>query len=1301
MKKLLLSLVLLTGILHSQVTEIYIIRDKLDTLRIDVTDLQGGLDSSLAAPSKFTVTGGINQFALTWDDNSTNEQGFHLAVSNDGLAWGTNVTVAANETTYTYFEVGSGITRFFRISAFLGGLETALVTEFGTTLNTDDTTPPPAPYGLTAVGGDQLITLAWNDSSDAREEVAMYYVYHSPNIVPTGNVAYDSITALGYVDNGCPSNSTPACSPLERGVIWHYRVRSRDVNYNYSDYSNDAFDTTDTEIVGDTTSSPIFAITFENGLDDFTSIVGSPSTFTADASAKYEGVYGGLVYFNGSNLAYGIKDVSALPDTFYVSFKVKFDSINTLNAYKSDGFYTIVTASGSIFRFGVYSNVDSELWKWWVAYYDGNGQNYYTSDVDFSVEEWHLIEVKYKINATIGGAEIWVDSTRNAALSQLDRNTAGNVVTDLRLGSTYTFSSTTLEAGKTIYFDNFYADTTRIGSTGGTVIVVDTIPPNSPTGFIATGKYDINVEPNDSYVDCNWVDVSSDEAKFYIYRGTIDVYGGVLALKDSVDVNVINWTDATIALTDTTHYYEYGIRARDAAYNYSVLTSATRDSANLPGIPDTSTIIIPPVDEGSGWFVDKDATGSNDGKSWVNAWRSLADSTASNPFGINWRIVGATDTLYISGGLVSKTYTSVDGNGNMMALPLGQDSVLITKGTSLNHNGEVIFEGGRTAALGIYVNGRGTISSGITIQKLTFNNFTYAGIRLSGEQSGSIRHILIDSCRFTNIGRAGVHAGGTQTGSPTDSYDITISNSYFDDYNGDIGQSDNVYLQFMDSARVSHNTLIIDNPISYAIAGNTHCDNVQTFWVKNVIIDNNTVMTSNPTKLQGTQNLFTEESSPTGGTHIWYNNVVYKDYPLSHWNSAFRLKTVDSRTNYVIGNSFIGYGYVSDTDGATTYLYNNCFYGIDGYDNPSYFSEGTLAGQAGNLVYDPSNVYATWAGVSEGDPLYVNIIYSTFDLHVQTGSPTINNGGDYQSLVEGWGLVWEDVEGVARDASPTSGAYETVIGTAADTILIAAVIGDFGKDGGNELAVANLVKDVIVPDVVLAAGDDNYENGAASTIDINIGKYYHQYIYPYIGGYGAGSSDNVNHFWAVPGNHDWRASNLTPYKDYFTFPNQNGANETYYVYRESDLVTFYMIDSDSNEPDGVTEGSTQGIFMTGWMDTSTTTWNIVVNHHPPYSSGSSHGSTTSAQWDYASHGIDAVFSGHEHLYERCETGGVVYITDGSGGKSLYSFGSPIGESIVRYNSKYGATKLTISTSVLKIEHYSVDGILRDTRTLQK
>src|SRR5512137_841796 len=56
-----------------------------------------------------------------------------------------------------------------------------------------------------------------------------------------------------------------------------------------------------------------------------------------------------------------------------------------------------------------------------------------------------------------------------------------------------------------------------------------------------------------------------------------------------------------------------------------------------------------------------------------------------------------------------------------------------------------------------------------------------------------------------------------------------------------------------------------------------------------------------------------------------------------------------------------------------------------------------------------------------------------------------------------------------------------------------AVIGDYGEAGQPEADVAALIERWGV-DSIVTAGDNNYMNGGADTIDANIGQYYHAYI---------------------------------------------------------------------------------------------------------------------------------------------------------------------------------------------------------------
>jgi len=264
---------------------------------------------------------------------------------------------------------------------------------------------------------------------------------------------------------------------------------------------------------------------------------------------------------------------------------------------------------------------------------------------------------------------------------------------------------------------------------------------------------------------------------------------------------------------------------------------------------------------------------------------------------------------------------------------------------------------------------------------------------------------------------------------------------------------------------------------------------------------------------------------------------------------------------------------------------------------------------------------------------------------------------------------------------------------AAATTLRIAAIGDYGEDVTEEAQVANLVKSW-KPDQVITLGDNNYQSGAASTIDANIGKYYHDFIGNYRGSYGAGSA--TNKFWPSPGNHDWVAPNLTPYTDYFTLP----GNERYYDL-DLGIVHLYAMDSDEHEPDGNTATSKQALWLKDKLAASKSCYDLVYFHYPAYSTGD-HGSDTDLRWPFETWGADAVLSGHDHSYERFQVGGIPYFVNGLGAAGIYKFAkSPLPETKLRYDAKHGAMLITATTTGITFEFWTYDGQKVDTLTVPK
>src|SRR5688572_3510910 len=148
-----------------------------------------------------------------------------------------------------------------------------------------------------------------------------------------------------------------------------------------------------------------------------------------------------------------------------------------------------------------------------------------------------------------------------------------------------------------------------------------------------------------------------------------------------------------------------------------------------------------------------------------------------------------------------------------------------------------------------------------------------------------------------------------------------------------------------------------------------------------------------------------------------------------------------------------------------------------------------------------------------------------------------------------------------------------------------AVIGDYGLAGQPEADVAALVKSWN-PAFIVTTGDNN-QKGGTPEMDANIGQYYHEYLYNYIGEYGEGSA--TRRFYPTMGNHDWSGEGVKAYLEYFRLRDF----QRYYDFVEGP-VHFFMVDSDRSEPDGVTSNSQQAKWLKKGLASSTSPFNIVV-----------------------------------------------------------------------------------------------------------
>jgi 3',5'-cyclic AMP phosphodiesterase CpdA len=199
-----------------------------------------------------------------------------------------------------------------------------------------------------------------------------------------------------------------------------------------------------------------------------------------------------------------------------------------------------------------------------------------------------------------------------------------------------------------------------------------------------------------------------------------------------------------------------------------------------------------------------------------------------------------------------------------------------------------------------------------------------------------------------------------------------------------------------------------------------------------------------------------------------------------------------------------------------------------------------------------------------------------------------------------------------------------------DSVRFAA-IGDMGTGAPPQYEVAQRmlkVRQTFPFDFVIMLGDNIY--GGSKPADFE-----RKFAVPYKPLIDAGVK-----FYASLGNHD--NTNERFYKPF----EMNG--ESYYTYKKG-KVLFIVLNSNYMDPKQAAWLETQ------LRDAGNGDWKICYFHHPLYTSAKFHGPSLDLRQSleplFIKYGVDVVFSGHEHVYERIHPQhGIYYFTEGASGE---------------------------------------------------
>jgi predicted phosphodiesterase len=181
-------------------------------------------------------------------------------------------------------------------------------------------------------------------------------------------------------------------------------------------------------------------------------------------------------------------------------------------------------------------------------------------------------------------------------------------------------------------------------------------------------------------------------------------------------------------------------------------------------------------------------------------------------------------------------------------------------------------------------------------------------------------------------------------------------------------------------------------------------------------------------------------------------------------------------------------------------------------------------------------------------------------------------------------------------------------------------------------------------------------------------------------------------FYASLGNHDDDGQR------YYKLFNMNG--EKYYTFKPKDGVRFFALDS--NYMDQV-----QLDWLAKELTASGSDWKIMFFHHPIYSSGGRHGSDLQLRERleplFLEHGVDVVFAGHEHFYERIKPQkGIYYFVSGGAGKLREGDVRPNSPLTAKgFDTGYHFMLLEVDKDAMHFEAISDQGKTVDSGTLMR
>jgi acid phosphatase type 7 len=190
------------------------------------------------------------------------------------------------------------------------------------------------------------------------------------------------------------------------------------------------------------------------------------------------------------------------------------------------------------------------------------------------------------------------------------------------------------------------------------------------------------------------------------------------------------------------------------------------------------------------------------------------------------------------------------------------------------------------------------------------------------------------------------------------------------------------------------------------------------------------------------------------------------------------------------------------------------------------------------------------------------------------------------------------------------------------------------------------------------------------------------------------------------GNHDRQGRGRTAdtYRAYFAVPENGADTERYYAFTFAS-ARFVVLDSNSNSF-ALTD-------QTAWLERELIAARqdpairhiFIVMHHPPFSV-SLHGGAVDLRerWTplFEKYQVSAVFSGHDHVYERALHNGIHYFVSGGGGAPLYPrrpSPNPVdADAVVKFERVLHYLRVNVTADRVEVTGVRADGTVIETES---